>query len=354
MEDGRAPVYQLVREQRRLGIEADVLVGSRGGFYGERTRETGARVHELHQHGALDVTVARRAAAVFDEYPIAHFHGPEPLLMAFAARERLALVYTHRGGNRNYEASKRVRHRLVGHYLRRRFEAVSANTTQSARSASHIFRIPLDSISVVYNGLDFTLLDPQRSRDDVLAELGDPGEGIIRIGTAAFLRTWKRIDRLIRAVAAMPDEPVRCYVFGDGPIRNELEHLASSLGAADRISFVGHKVHMGDYLQLLDIFFRPSGTEEAFGNAVVEAMGVGVPSIIVTDGGGMTEHIEDNSNGFVVSDQSALEQRLLTLVHDSELRRQVGRAGRHAVRSRYTLGRMIEGYQELYDSAIAR
>jgi glycosyltransferase involved in cell wall biosynthesis len=352
MEGGRAPVYQHVREQRRRGIEADVLVGSRGGFYGERTREAGAQVHELHQRNALDPTVARRAAAVLEQYGIAHFHGPEPLLMAFAARQPdLELFYTHRGGSRDYGLPKRVRHRIVGHYLRRRFDGVSANTQQSARAAAHLFQLSLDSIPVVYNGLDFALLEPRRARDEVLAELGDEREGIVRVGTASILRPLKRVDLLLRAIAAMRDEPVHCYVFGNGPARAELEGLAAKLGADARISFTGHKVHMGDYLQVLDAFVLPSGPQEAFGNAVVEAMGVGIPSVVFADGGGLTEHIEDGMTGFVVPNQGALERRLRELVHDPALRRCLGDAGRRAVRVRYSLDAMIEGYEAVYRSA---
>lgn len=352
MEGGRAPVYQLVREQRLRGIEADVLVGSRGGYYGERTREAGAHVYELGQRHALDATVARRAASVLSDYPVAHFHGPEPLLVAFAARQRaLDLFYTHRGGSRDYGLAKRVRHRLVGRHLRRRFQGVSANTEQSARAAARLFRLPLDSIPVVYNGLDFTLLEPQRSREAVLAELGDDREGVIRIGTASILRDWKRVDLLLRAVASMPDEPLHCYVFGDGPVRAELEGLVGQLGAADRVSFTGHKVHMGDYLQLLDVFVLPSGPEEAFGNAVVEAMGVGIPSVVFADGGGLTEHVEDATTGFVVADRRELERRLRELAHDPALRHRLGEAGKRAVHARYSLDAMIAGYEAFYRSA---
>ena len=49
------------------------------GFYGERTREAGAEVHELHQRGALDATVARRAASIFAATRSLTFMGQEPI-----------------------------------------------------------------------------------------------------------------------------------------------------------------------------------------------------------------------------------------------------------------------------------
>jgi glycosyltransferase involved in cell wall biosynthesis len=351
LETGGGPVYQLVREQRRRGFEADVLAAGRAGHYGELARQAGAQVFELGQRGALDPTVARRAAAVFDQYSLAHFHAPEPLPVGVAAHRRgLRLVYTHRGGNRHYPLRKRARHRIVGHYLRSGFDAVTANTRQSAAAAAHIYGLPLESIAVVYNGLDFNLLTPTRDRESVLAELGARRDGVVRVGTAAMLRPLKRVDRLLRAVAALGEEPIHCYVIGDGPSRHELELLARQLGIEARVSFIGHKLHIGDYLQILDVFVLPSGPEEAFGNAAVEAMGVGLPSVVFHDGGGLTEHIQSEETGFIVPDQQGLEQRLRELVGDRELRLRIGKAASTAVRSRYTVDAMVSSYETLYDS----
>ena len=175
MEIGGAEraVYQLVREQRDRGVAADVLVGRRAGPYGERVRTAGATVHELGQRHALDVLRGRAAIDIFAQYDIVHVHVPEPLLVAIAGRRSRTwrAVYTHRGGVRSHSAAKRMRHALVGHYLRSRFDALSGNTLQSARAASSLYSIPLARIPVTYNGLDLALLEPTRPLDDVLAEL---------------------------------------------------------------------------------------------------------------------------------------------------------------------------------------
>src|SRR4051794_22124369 len=58
-------VYQLVREQRRAGIQADVLLGKGGGLYAAHTRETGAMVHEVGLRRAFDLRRLRGLAGVF-------------------------------------------------------------------------------------------------------------------------------------------------------------------------------------------------------------------------------------------------------------------------------------------------
>ena len=348
MEIGGAEraVYQLVREQRRRGTEADVLLGSSGGFYGELAREAGARVHELHLKRGSDVVAAGRARPLLRKYEIVHFHAPEPALMHIAAGERrLRRFYTHRGGFRRYPVAKRIRHALVRRALRR-FDGVSANTFQSARSASALFGLPLESIAVVYNGIDFSLLLPQRARDDVLGELGLRGKAAPVVGTAANLQRWKRVDRLLHAAAAL--DRVHCLVLGDGPARPELEDTSHRLGISDRVTFTGKKSHVGDYLQVMDVFVLPSGPEEAFGNAVVEAMGVGLPPIVFSDGGGLTEHISNGESGFIVNDQSELERRLRELLADDSLRADIGASAMAAARTKYSLDAMLVGYEALY------
>ena len=343
-------VYQLVREQRRRGVAADVLVGSAAGFYGERVRETGATVHELRMRHAFDLIRGRRAPSIYRDYPTIHMHAPEPLLIVLAARcPHARLFYTHRGGERRYSAWKRVRHAIAGHYLRKRFHGISGNTTQSANVAMALFRLPPGAVQVTYNGLDFELLEPLRARDEVVHELGDAAH--LRVGTSANLQRWKRIDLLLRAVAQLNGMAIQCVVLGDGPARGELEALAARLGIGDRVRFTGRKEHIGDYLQALDVFVLPSGPEEAFGNSVVEAMGVGLPPIVFADGGGLREHIVDGRTGFVVEDTDALVTRLRELAEDKDLRARMGRAARTAVRDKYSLDAMVDGYSALYGSA---
>jgi glycosyltransferase involved in cell wall biosynthesis len=346
-------VFQLVREQRRQGVGADVLVGSHAGPYGERVRAVGATVHELGQRHALDVLRARPAAALFAAYDVVHVHVPEPLLVALAARRSRTwrAVYTHRGGIRDHAFAKRVRHAVVGRALRNRFDALSANTLQSARAAAALYRIPIARIPITYNGIDVALLAPARPLADVLGELPDAARTAVRLGTAANLRAWKRVDRLLRLVASLPGERIHAVILGDGPHRPELERLSRSLGVEDRVTFAGRREHIGDYLQAIDVFVLPSGPEEAFGNAVVEAMGVGLPVCVFADGGGLVEHVTDGETGFVVADERELVDRVRELVHDAGLRKRLGSAAQAAVRSRYAVAAMVHRYDELYGQA---
>jgi L-malate glycosyltransferase len=345
-------LYQLIREQRRRGRRADLVVVNTAGFYGEQTRKDGADVYELGARSALDFRAGRRLARLVSVYDIVHFHAVEPVLIHAAARlTKQRLFYTHRAGLFSYPLKQRLRYKLASRDLRRSFDAVAGNTAQAARAAAKLFGIPEERIPVVYNGIDFSLLASEDSRERLLRKLGLGSESVVRIGTSANLRDCKRVELLLHAIAELDDRGVQCVIIGDGPERLPLEQLSRTLNVADRVVFVGKQQRVGDYLKVLDVFTLPSGPEESFGNAAVEAMGCGVPTVVFRDGGGLTEHVLDGQTGFVARDQAQYVQRLRELVDSEATRRKIGAAGMQFVRKKYATEAMVAGYDHLYDAA---
>jgi glycosyltransferase involved in cell wall biosynthesis len=260
-------------------------------------------------------------------------------------------VYTHRGGNTDYPIRKQLQYRATGVLLRSGFHAFSGNTAHAAASASQLFRIDPDRIEVIYNGLDFALLEPQRSKPQIEQELGiEAGDFVL--GSAAHLRPWKRIDRLLRLVATLQEDGVRLLIIGGGPDRQRLERIAAELDLGDRLILTGMQRHIGDYLQVMDAFCLPSTGLESFGNAAVEAMAVGVPTVVFEDGGGLPEHIEPGQTGFVVANEDELRSVTRRLTTDDALRDRVSAAGKEAIREKYTVARAIERYDALYAAAL--
>ncbi|MBI5848255.1 MAG: glycosyltransferase [Nitrospirae bacterium] len=340
-------LYQLIRAQRENGLESDLLIARDASFYGDVTGQTGARVFALGQKSATDFSVKRRFLEVIEDYDILHFHAASPLLMHLASSKKKRLFYTHRGGSHKFGLKRLLMYKIAGFYLRNYFAGISGNTDHAASVAYDFFNIPGEKRLTTYNGIDFSLLKPKRTRQDILTELKDPDNGVIRIGTSANLRELKRIDYLIKAISQIRDLPVRCYIIGDGPARSSLEKMTRDLAIEKLIIFTGTKEHMGDYLQVLDIFVLPSNAAESFGNSVVEAMGLGIPAIVMRDGGGLIEHITDGG-GYIASDVPVLASLLRILCLSEDLRRSVGENGKKYVREKYTLSMMVQTYNEFY------
>ena len=136
------------------------------------------------------------------------------------------------------------------------------------------------------------------------------------LGTAAVLEEWKRIDRLIRAVAPCKLPGLHLVVVGDGEERERLESLRRTLGIRASVHFVGRQERPWDFFQVMDVFSLPSMELESFGNAAVEAMALGLPTIVFADGGGLLEHVEHGRTGIVVETQPELEQAISQLMRE--------------------------------------
>ncbi len=109
--------------------------------------------------------------------------------------------------------------------------------------------------------------------------------------TTSRLVTKNACDDVIRALPEVPS--VKFKILGIGPDEIMLRELASKLGVADRVDFVGFV--KGDdipaHLHAADIFIRPSRSE-GMGNSFVEAMAAELP-VIATQEGGIADFLFD-------------------------------------------------------------
>ena len=285
-------------------------------------------------------------ATCFETGRSIHFHACEPILMLVAATTPSTLYYTHRAGAFRYPPRRLLRYKMGGTIVRTRFAGVAANTNHAADFVSTLFHVDRTAIEVVYNGIHWDSLRPERAREAIRSELG-LSQGRVVVGATGILRDWKRMDILLRALDRAKQN-VECIIVGDGPDRPALEALTDRLHLRDRVSFLGRKANVADYLQVCDIFVMPSGPEESFGNSAVEAMGLGIPTIICRDGGGVREHVTHTETGIIVDDITEMADWIDRLAVDPTLRSQIGEAARELTRSRYTTDEMIKGYARLY------
>lgn len=347
-------VFQLIKAQREYGLNADLLVAHEIGYYAHRAEVCGARVWNLAKIHPLDFRPNLQVSNLLSNYDIVHFHTAEiGVLKVACKRSHLKRFYTHRGGLREYSLKKRFIYEIVGHYLRRYFHGVAANTDQAKRAASQLFHIPIEKIKTIYNGIDFSLLRPRRNREEILGLLLRSNNGTFCVGTCANLRSWKRVHLLLKAISNLGDHSVQCLVIGDGPSKPDLEREAERLGIANKTHFLGKIENVADYLQIMDVFVLPSGPEESFGNAAVEAMGFGIPAIVFADGGGLLEHVENNTTGFVVNSTAQLTERLRELLKDAKLRKSIGLRAQLEVTRKYSFENMVENHIALYEQPFA-
>lgn len=343
-------IVPLLRSQVGDGSTVGVFFADPSGQFLERLAATGATVEVVRLKGAADVRRLFALVRVARRYDVHHFHFAEPLLLAASALSgRRLRVYTERGGHyAALTARKRVRHALTRALVQRLVRGFSGNTAHSAGVVAERYALDPERVLVTPNALALDRLEVRTPRADVRRRLGIPADAFV-VASAGFLKPWKRVDMVLRAVASQGRGDWWVLVVGDGPERQRLERLADEFGV--QAIFTGMQTEIADLLAAADAFAFPSDALESFGNAAVEAMALGVPTVVLADSPGVAAHIEHEVTGFVAADEQELAATLARLASDRALRSAVGEAGSKAVRAVYTPDRMARAYARLYRTA---
>jgi len=208
-------------------------------------------------------------------------------------------------------------------------------------SPRHIVAIP--------NGI----AEAGRNHEVELAELrrqlgARPGELVIL--SMARLAADKGLEYLIAAAAmlARTERRIRVAIAGDGPARERLEQLATSLGVTDRVIFLGFRDDIGDLLAACDMVVLPS-LREGLSISLLEAMAAGKP-IVATSIGSQREVASHGEMAWLVrpADAHSLREGILRLAGDPPLMARLATNARAIFESCYTESRMLEAYRQLY------
>jgi L-malate glycosyltransferase len=207
-------------------------------------------------------------------------------------------------------------------------------------------------IDVIPNFLDCSEYQ-RRTNDELRREVCPPGSDGVLVHMSNF-RPVKRVDAVVDVFRLVRREvKARLVLIGDGPDRPMVEQRVRDYGLADDVVFVGEEQDPVRWLSIADAFLLPS-SKESFGLAALEAMACEVP-VIVSNAGGLPEIVSDGVNGYVC-DLNALDEmasRIVALLRDEALRREMGRRAALFVRENYCTERIVPLYEQAYERARA-
>ena len=165
-------------------------------------------------------------------------------------------------------------------------------------------------LRLIYHGVDVQRFSPEKAnqyRGETRKKLGIELD-VVTICVMARMTQQKGQAVFLQAVKRVVEtgSDVRCLLIGDGPDRDYLEALTSSLGLSEKVLFLGYRQDTPELLSASDIFAL-SSYWEGLPNAVLEAMAMGLP-VAATDIPGTAEAMVDGTTGFLVpiGDSAAL------------------------------------------------
>ena len=201
--------------------------------------------------------------------------------------------------------------------------------------------LPLGYRGKVYqvfeSGVDLSLWESRTSS----SELEKEKDRKVRFIFSGRFVDWKGGEYLLQAFSEVATRTNSILAMvGDGELRQDWEVLAKDLGIQDKVFFHGWltREQCASLLRESDVFVMPS-LREAGGNAILEAMALGLP-VVATNWCGPA-YILDETCGFLVDPTSVedfingLTNSMVQLAQSSELRLSMGKASMEKIHTNY-------------------
>ncbi|MBP3531065.1 MAG: glycosyltransferase [Thermoguttaceae bacterium] len=178
-----------------------------------------------------------------------------------------------------------------------------------------------------------------------------------RLITACRLNPQKNLKMMIDAVGDVLATGRECFldIFGDGPLRAELQGYIDAKGLGERIVLRGFSRNIHDEMTKSAAFVI-SSDYEGISNSMLEALAIGLPTI-ATDCpvGGARMFIEDGVNGRLtpVGDRVALKNALIDVLDRPD---EAERMTQNAIniREKLDVKKIVQMWSEFISTASAR
>ena len=182
--------------------------------------------------------------------------------------------------------------------------------------------------------------------------LSGNGWHIVAVGRLIPLKAY---DVLLQALSLL-DKQGKMFTLslaGSGPERESLESLASELGIAGKVRFLGEVDHVPELLSEAQMMVHPSRSE-GLSNTILEGMAAGLP-VVATATGGTPEIITDGMTGLLIppDDPIALSTALTRLFSEPGLQERLGRAAYHWVAEHCVPEVITDRYEAIYKSLLS-
>lgn len=296
----------------------------------------------------VDIFMKIRRVVQGNNIDLIHAHWAIPSgFLASLAGSRIPLITTIMGSDVKVQGKRRMFQPFVKYALKKSTKviAVSNDLKQEAIELG----TAANKICVIPGGVDtrkFKPLDKCTARSRFHLP-----EGFLILFVGSLMKI-KRVDRLISVSARLSkDSSFHVLIVGDGPDRANLENLARDLGLKN-IVFTSTVPH-GDipfYMVASDVLILPSESEGLPG-CVQEAMACGIP-VVASNVGGLPDIITNEVNGYLINDESEMEERLRLMMSSPHLTAMMGVNALEFAKQNLSLDMVAKQTEDLYVSVL--
>lgn len=224
--------------------------------------------------------------------------------------------------------------RLIYRTALAKFPAVAFVSDFIRREAEAIYP-PIAAVShTVGAAISLPNIAGEIDRVQARRELGLPTQAHI-VGNAGWLIPRKRFDVFLQVARnILLEEPDTLFLIaGDGPEAAKLRSLASELGIAEQVRWLGWQSNLTRFYPALNlVLFNTDG--DALPRTPLEALSAGVPVVASAVNSGLSEILDAETYGFVMSshDIGQLTRAALQILRDGALADRVAWAAQQQIR----------------------
>jgi len=336
----------MLRALRKTGAYLRLLCMTRGEWWEEEIRNLDVQVDWVGDSPSRPVRLARivREIRTLRPHVLQATHFYMNLYVALAAR---AAGTREIGAIRSDVISEVDHHGWVLGNLSLRMPRFTLTNSSAALEKAVSSGVRSDRVALLRNVVDTERFRPSCRKD----------HSGLRIVSVGRLSAEKRHDRTLRLVARLKQsgfKNVKLTIAGEGPLRQDLEKQAQTLGLLpDTVDFVGAVEDMAVFYRQADMVVLTSDYEGT-PNVVLEAMACGLP-VIASRVGGVPDLIRDDQSGYLVdpSDEEALFQVVAKIAGDGGLRGEIGAHARACVEQRHSLEGLCGNLESVYRAALS-
>jgi glycosyltransferase involved in cell wall biosynthesis len=247
------------------------------------------------------------------------------LKAAKSSWEKMGIRRWYSFANMQLRVAKKLSHFITG-------------SQNSYRNIVDIFKLPKDSLRVIYDGVDSSVF----TRVPKVARLEN-----------RLLAPLKGLKYLLEAIAALRSErKIELLVVGKPMKNGYTQGLIDNLGIADRVTHLGQvdTTELVRHYSMATMVIVPS-VYEGFGLPAAEAMCCSTP-VISTTAGALPEIIGDAGILVPPADTGALVKAIGSLLNNPDRRRHLGEMGHRRVTQMFNWKNTAKHTADVYKEAI--
>lgn len=272
-----------------------------------------------------------------NENTIIHTQGVKAGFVGRLAAKNLPakLIYTEHNWTKDYRLDQRWREPIQKFILK----MLNKNTDKivCVSEAVRDFYIKnnlscTSKLEKIYNAVEFP---PGKKVED----------GVITIGTLGSLDPRKQFDTLIKAFSRViqSHKNIRLQIMGGGSEYQNIKSLISELDLDSLVKIRDFDENTDKFWGSTDIYVQ-SSRDEAFGIAVAEAIGSGIPTI-ASNVGALPELLDQK---YLFASQEELEQKLSNIIENYEDIKEEFEKNKDQFQDKFSLDTFSNKYKTFY------